>query len=640
MWSYPIRENETTYYFLKNVLDRHGWMLTIVFVGVLLRVYFVINQGFMSDELSAWFRLGYNSFSELVSEGVMRGDMHPAFYQVLLFYWSKLVGTSELALRIPALIFYVSSCLIIYKIALTYFSKSAGIIALLFLSTLVFPIIDTTLTRPYTSGIFFSVLFYLGLFTLKNSKVLNWKSLFYITFGAVGAMYSHYFAFFTIGCVGLLATLFLKRNQVFYLISCGLFALICFLPHLEITSFQLSRGGLQWLAYPDKEWFFRFLYLFVNHSELILCTVVVLPVIAYFGNKYKSENVKHVQFSTLAFFSVLVLSYILSYAYTPILREKGLLFVLPLGLLAYGNGFDRFKEHHRFFIFSALLIGFTVNSIWQGKLYKPVHYGALKEISQSAKVLNKRYGEKEITYFGNFVNPAYFNYYYTKDSADSLDFNLTELWSDTDFERVIKQLNQYASSSKKFYAALVYSNMTMHPMVNEIMLRNYPTVVESDLYFNSGILLYSKKKKARHFSDSLTTVSHPNAYRSWSETYTNQTYIGELKVSVGELRKLKTSKEGYLLISGIGNKELDSEYRTTVVAERNGKPIQLFDDSFALYQHFDMQLLAPENGRVNYFLPFKLSDNLKNDDIVKVFIQNNENKRVNALKPKIYAVDL
>lgn len=625
---------------MKTIVNKHGWLLTILLIGVTLRVVFMLNQGFMNDELSAWFRLGYNSFYELISQGVMEGDMHPAFYQVFLYYWSKIFGTSELALRFPALLFYVGSCLIIYKIAVTYFTKSAGIIAVLFLSILVFPIIDTTLSRPYTSGIFFSVVFYLGLFNLKHSYKVNWKALFFIILGAVGAMYSHYFAFFSLGCVGFVSIFFLKRKQIFYLLFCAGIAVLCFIPHIEITAFQLSRGGLQWLSYPDREWFFKFIYLFSNHSETILCAIVVLPVIAYFGNKYKSKQSKTVQLSIISFFSVLILGYIVSYAYTPILREKGMLFVLPLGLLAYGNVFDRFKEHHRFFIFIGLLIGFTVNSIWIGQLYKPVHYGALKEISLKSKTFNQKYGEDNIAYFGNFVNPSYFNYYYKKDTNDTLDFKLTELWSDSDFEYLLKEVDSLCKTSKKKYASIVYSNKTMHPLVNELIMHHYPTIVESDLYFNSGILMYGRDKSPRKYLDSITPVSHEKAYSTWDESYTTETYIGEFRITVGELKALKSTKSSYFLISGIGEKAENTTYRITVVAERQGESIELNDGNFGLYQHFDMQLLNPEAGKVDYFLPFNITDNLKNDDIVKVFIQNNTNMRVNAQKPIIYAVDL
>lgn len=625
---------------MRKVLDTHGWLLTILVVGVVLRVVFIFNQGFMSDELSAWFRVDYNSFSELIDEGVKRGDMHPAFYQVLLFYWSKWFGTSEFILRFPALLFYISSCLVLYKIANSFFTKWAGVVAVLFLSTLVFPIIDTTLTRPYTAGIFFSLLFFFGLFKLFNDQKVNWFTSMLVLLGAVGAMYSHYFAFFTVGCVGILSLFFIHKKHRVFLILMGIVALICFLPHWTITAFQLSRGGLQWLPYPDKEWFFEFVFLFLNQSELILCIAVLLPVLAYFGNKYKSIHIRQVNFSVLAFFSVLVMGYLVSYLYTPVLREKGLLFVLPLGLLAYGNAFSRFKEHHRFFILSALFICFTVNSIWFGKLYKPVHYGALKEIAKITNDLNEKYGEDNILHFGNFVNPAYFDYYYDQQTPNEVKFARTSLWSDTSFNAVTFDVHQKTVASNKPYTMLIYSNMTMHPLIYEIIQFKYPFLEESHLFFNSGILLFSNKKTKRVYRDSISPSTHSNLYQEWKETYSDQTYLGELKISVGKLRELQSSSSQYFLILGWGEKQQNAEYRTTVVAERNGLPIEVNAKNFALYQHFDMQQVQKEGGEVNYFLPFKLTDNLKNDDIVKVFIQNNDNKRVSALKPKIYVVDL
>ena len=40
----------------------------------------------------------------------------------------------------------------------------------------------------------------------------------------------------------------------------ALLGVVLFLPHLNITLYHLSVGGLQWLSPPDNDWLFQFLF--------------------------------------------------------------------------------------------------------------------------------------------------------------------------------------------------------------------------------------------------------------------------------------------------------------------------------------------------------------------------------------------
>ena len=75
------------------------WALIIVAVGLGLRLW---NLGFSysNDELSALSRVRFDSFAQLVRDGFYV-DGHPGGIQVFLFYWVKLFGMSEWAVRLP-----------------------------------------------------------------------------------------------------------------------------------------------------------------------------------------------------------------------------------------------------------------------------------------------------------------------------------------------------------------------------------------------------------------------------------------------------------------------------------------------------------------------------------------------------------
>ena len=137
---------------LKNTISRtfqaHGLFLLFLILGLILRLVFSQVQGLSHDELSAWNRIGAYSFNQVLNEGV-RPDMHPAFMQVLLQYWTLLFGDSEFALRLPSVIFSFFGILLVYHIGLKFFNRNAAILACVLLLFPVFPIIHTTLARPY-----------------------------------------------------------------------------------------------------------------------------------------------------------------------------------------------------------------------------------------------------------------------------------------------------------------------------------------------------------------------------------------------------------------------------------------------------------------------------------------------------------
>ncbi len=60
-------------------------------------------------------RLHYTTFSQLIQEGVLC-EGHPAGVQVFIWYWSKVVGYSELALRLPFLILGILCIPLAYKV--------------------------------------------------------------------------------------------------------------------------------------------------------------------------------------------------------------------------------------------------------------------------------------------------------------------------------------------------------------------------------------------------------------------------------------------------------------------------------------------------------------------------------------------
>ena len=60
-------------------------LLIIIVVSAVLRLWQLHNVPFMHDEFSALSRTCYDNFHDLIREGVMLNDSHPAGTQVLVY---------------------------------------------------------------------------------------------------------------------------------------------------------------------------------------------------------------------------------------------------------------------------------------------------------------------------------------------------------------------------------------------------------------------------------------------------------------------------------------------------------------------------------------------------------------------------
>lgn len=104
----------------------------ILLLGFLLRLI-NLNQSFWLDEAIQVLAVKNNSYQSLLSEYV-RGDFHPPLYHFILKFWTGIFGYSEIAARVPSIIFGVVTILFVYLIGKKLFNQKVGIIAALFLT--------------------------------------------------------------------------------------------------------------------------------------------------------------------------------------------------------------------------------------------------------------------------------------------------------------------------------------------------------------------------------------------------------------------------------------------------------------------------------------------------------------------------
>jgi len=185
-----------------------------------------LNQSLWLDEaIQAWSTTF--SLKNLIT-GYMKGDFNPPLYHLILWGWTKLFGTSEIALRLPSVFFGLGIVYFVYKI-------SSSRLATLLTAINPLLIYYSQEARMYSLAafLFLGSLYYFQKF--YKTKLKKYKILF--TAYYILALLSHYLIWFTIP-IFVFFTPFILLPLVF-----------CLLPILPLTYFQVS-GALGAASIP------------------------------------------------------------------------------------------------------------------------------------------------------------------------------------------------------------------------------------------------------------------------------------------------------------------------------------------------------------------------------------------------------
>ncbi len=192
-----------------------SFFLIVTFTGLLLRVINLNLNSYWLEELMSVMISSKDSVSDVIQGCI--SDFHPPLYQIILHYYIKLFGDSELSTRFLSVIFGTLSIFVFYFILeLIYGEKKATEISLLF-SVAYLPVYYSQETRSYSLLLLLALLvnyYFLKTFILNKNNNLDrkWKySLHpvYIIFSLM-LLFTHYYGFLIL----LLNVIFL----IFYLI--------------------------------------------------------------------------------------------------------------------------------------------------------------------------------------------------------------------------------------------------------------------------------------------------------------------------------------------------------------------------------------------------------------------------------------
>ena len=321
--------------------ERHFklWAFLIVVVGLVLRLW-NLDFSYSNDELSALSRVRFDSFAQLVRDGFYV-DGHPGGIQVFLYYWVKLVGMGEWAVRLPFALLGGVGIWFTIKTFARWFGPLAGLLSGAFIAFLSFPLVYSQIARPYGAGLAFAMIMVWFWTRLVFDEKPKFSIALSYALATAACMYNHYFSFLLALIVGITGLFYLRKEKIAYYIGAGLAAVLMFSPHIYITLNHLGIGGVGlWLAKPEAWWPVDHLYYIFNESWIVIGLLLVLLVIQVLTFDKKSGLWRFRMFSLIFFILPFLVGFFYSRMVNPVLQHSVLIFSFPflLGFLFSFSG--------------------------------------------------------------------------------------------------------------------------------------------------------------------------------------------------------------------------------------------------------------------------------------------------------------
>lgn len=465
-------------------------LLIIILLSAVLRLWKLGSVPFMHDEFSALGRTCYDNFYDLIHEGVMLGDSHPAGTHVFLYILVNIFGWNAFWLKLPFALMGVASVYLTFVIANQWFNKNVGLVSAAFVSVSELFLFYSQLARPYSPGLFFTLLFvyFWNRILFDKQRITFWTCLGF----ALSAFLTAEMQMFSMAQAGLIAMtgLFFLRNidktrRKAYLWSC-VAAIILFLPTFPIFYYQIfvygSIGG--WLSAPKPTFFTDFLQYSLNYSNLFIFTmliVVLLPIIV--GNRTKDKKFS-IRICCLIWFVVpfaVALAY--SYIKEPIIQYSTLIFSFPFLIICAFSFFDETisKKIMTAVVGIVLLFGLT-SLVIDRQYFNQVYHQGFDQVAVEMAKAQERYGDS--IGFVSYSDRTFMAEFYQKKAG----INNAKYFCEDD---ELFDYQQFIISCDKDYLAV---GLTDHADMSWELaaVAEYPYLIQENTWFTTRYLVLTK----------------------------------------------------------------------------------------------------------------------------------------------------
>ncbi len=369
------------------------WIFALLIIGA-VSLWLATGLIFTQDELSALSRLHFDSFAELI-EGGVKTDYHPALVQVILYIWTAVVGTSELAVKLPFILAGVGTLCLTFRLSCQLYDRSIALILVSLIAFSQYYAFYFSIARPYAFGTFFVLLQINALYSWKKGKKHKGLNLAAFILAAVFAAWTHYFALVAAGLVGVWGFFWLDRKDLIkYSASC-FGALVLFSPHLPLTLYHLSKEGIGgeggWLGPPEVDVWWEYFFFLGQYTWIGVALIIGSFIQSLFIlDKMNSDQKKFMLLGLLLMFGLFSLAYFYSIFNTPVFQYSILIFgSIPFLMAAIGSWVSSARIVKRALL--VLSIGAGLYGIFMTMAYpNKMRYQLYDDIAMQVSKANKQ----------------------------------------------------------------------------------------------------------------------------------------------------------------------------------------------------------------------------------------------------------
>ena len=453
----------------------------------MLRLWRFDELPFMHDEFSALFCTQYESFMDLIRKGVMV-DSHPAGVQVFLYYWVKLAGFNEFWIKLPFTIAGIASVYLIYKIAKQWFNKEVGLLASAFFATAQFAIFFSQIARPYSAGLFFTLLFtvYWNQFVFNKEKVKTATAIGFIV-SLFLATQMHIFSLAQVGLIYLTGLFIVDKTHIKQYLLAGLASLILYAPTFPIFILQMKDGGIGgWFGKPENDFFFRFFSYAFHYYSFYLIFFVLLIVLPFILDKVvlrKKDN--NLRLIGLLWFAIpAAIAYLYSIIRIPVIQFSTLYFCFPFLIIVLFSFYEEktFSAKQNIFVIGFFLFFGTSSLIYNRQHYDLMYKQGFDQIAYEMKQAQRQHADS-ISFFIYGATPKMAAFYIDKEKVTDVSYFSGKSDVQDFVEKVRHATTPYIGFGWTDYCDFKWEMAA---------LSAYPYVLKQQAFPNSNFMLLSK----------------------------------------------------------------------------------------------------------------------------------------------------
>ena len=273
--------------FLLKIYQK-DWLVIglILIINLIIKILHISEAPYWLDESHFVFE-AQKSFKGIIDEAL--NYPNSPLYVVLLGFWVKLFGITEISTRSLSLLFNLLSIPLIYYFAKKYINKQSAVIAILFFSVSNLHLYYTHEARSYTIITFFTILsFY---FFMELMKKPDGKALGKYAVANTLLLYTQIVPIFAIFAQFLASLFYVKKNRkgfIFFIlgnfIAGTLFSIWIFFNRY----YKRDMADAAWLEPPTVDQIYSVMVEFFNSRMVFF--IFLLLVVLFVVQKYKSFN--------------------------------------------------------------------------------------------------------------------------------------------------------------------------------------------------------------------------------------------------------------------------------------------------------------------------------------------------------------